>query len=1481
MRHSLLPGRINVKALVILGLVFILLGGAFVGGYKIRKRVVANRALAAGQAAFDRRDWPEACKQLKVYVSRYADENPEVLGRYARANLAVRPRTQANTLAAIAAYRRLMRLRPDDAQVCHELAGLYIRVRVFSEAAYVCRQRLDAAPDDQEARLLLAKALIGYRKLPDAARELKIVVQKEPATPEAYVLLAGIAQADESPPVQKDILEVLAIGAGVASSKPADLSEQLLTLGIQRNPASLLPLVRRAQFMRLVRGNAAAARKDLEAVDALKPSDPDLVLLLFEEWLEQPGDGVARAEAELRLLEGLDEATLASHDKDKRELALPRLLAAVSLARRKGDPKQTVVTVDQALAELTGDDRLVFLPTAVRAYLLGGLLDEARQMVDEYRRGVNEKIEPGEALQDDVVMVEAGLAEAEGKPDAVIDLLSPFVAAKPDKKAAWLMLIQAYRQTARRQQMLYALETSAGRWPKDPNLASQLADAYQAEGRWSEALKYATLAEQSSPADLGKSLARIRLSVNVWLARGADQEVGSHLLRELTVLRQQYPRSVDVRLLQATIGARQGYLDNVIADLETALKECDRPFAAELMLAQCYERKNLADKAAALMKGAIQRQGDVAMPRMALAELYVRLGRKDEARSVLEEACSALAGEERVLAAKALAQFLLSQGQRPKGIELLQQLATERPKDLDLRMSLLRIPEVLSDSKLSQGLIDELKAIGGDRPFRWHLEQARLLLHTTSQGTPDEARSKTAAQEAEIAEHLNACIAADPAWAQPVMMLGAMQELIGKDDLAEQTYRQYLQAQTAQAEVAERLVRLLLRQRRYVPAAEILRQVPEQMRALPDMRRQAVSVAIGAGDTDSAIRDVEVLVAADPKDAASRVVLARLVYGAGQDVNRAMQLLDEAQSIEPDSFGAVSARAEILHAEGRDKEALEVMNAAVDRRKDFASYLLRAQFHQAMKQYDLAEADYAHLTQMEDAVAAGYELLGRFHDSRGDSAKAIATWETGLKKAPDAVGLQKRLVKELLDSQEAGMRSRGRAMLEDLLAQTPDDADLLALHNGLLSTDTKPADMGERLGKEETLLEHAAGLNPGNVDAHLRLVELARARWDPAKAQERLDRALEANPGNPRLLLMRAEVEAEAGNDLVARALARAVLSRDAKNLAACGLLTTLAVKAGEFDVAMPLNDDALKVAPGHEMLHVVRAEILTASGRRNEAIEHLDAFCRSEEGRGSAAARLMLADLHRANGDLPAAAACIDSAESMARGNPAVFAARVNLLAARKEFDAVPRLLADYRSENPDRPAALLVAASALVNSGDQQAVLTARKVADELVAAFPNYTEGHIARAEAARQAGDLEAAAAAYHDVLKLEPFHQRASNDLAWLLGEQLGRPQEALEIADKAAARYLNDPHLLDTRGAILMRLGRWTDARRDLERCLDLAKGLPSTQAHAAIRLARVLRELKEAQAAKVRLEQALRIDQEHRVLTEAERSEAAKLIGS
>ncbi len=1492
--------RINVKALLILALIVLLVGAGLAGGYKIRKRVIANRALAAGTKAFDHGDWPEACKQLKLYLSKYP-ENPDILDKYARANMAVRPRAGENIGAAIAASRRLARLRPDDAETCQRLAKLYLAVGEFNEAVHVCSQRLAAAPDDHPVRLLLARALIGQRKPPEAAQELKTLIQKAPQLPEPCVLLANLVQAEDKPAVRQAALDALATAEPTAAPSPggplnapasapsvsttapslSDLARNLLDEGVRRNPSSPLLLAHRASLLRRLHQDMAAARKDLEAADALKPADPNVLLLLTGEWMEQPGDGFDRADAELVALKHLDPETLADQDLKVEDLQGPRYAAEAALCARKADKARGEALADQALAELKGDERLGFIPTAVSLYLANQNVAKVGKAVGDYRTAFENRGAPSDLMRDQLAVLEAVLASAEKKPYDAIDQLEPLVARKPDNRAAWSLLIQAYRDTGRSSAVLTALESCVARWPKDEEFTAQLAAACMAENRWSDAARYAAMVERTASATPAATLTRLRAEAYAWLTGAADPDTGHRLSAELADQSRAHPRMVEFRVLHARIATRQGRTDEAITILRAAIQQCERPLPAAVLLSESLFRTGQRDAAFEVCRTAVKENSDQASPHLALAALFAAAGQQEDALKTLEGAVAGLTGEERAIAARVLAQQLLSQGQRPRGIEMLKALAAERSTDREVRQWLLRTPEVLGDAEAAQQIVDQLREIETDRGFQWRLEQARLWIHTAGQGKPEDLRTKLAAQEQETARLLNTCITADPLWFEPVVTLGALYELLGKDAQAEEAYRRLLEAQPGQADVAEKLVSLLLRQRRFAPAADVLRQLPERARALPRLRRQALDVALGTGDPATALQHAEALVAADPKDAASRVALARLAYGVQKDTTRALQLLDEADAITPGALGALTARAQILHAEKKDDEAIAVLNAAVEREKSLPVYLLRAQFYVATKQYDRAEADYLHISQSTEWSATGHQLLGAFYEQRGDAQKAIAAWEAGLKESPQAVELQQQLIRILLTSPQPANRARARAMLDTLLKQRPDDVVLLSLRTGSLVTASQPADFTRSLTEMEAGLLRVVESQPANITAQVQLAAIARARWDFTTAGERVTRAIRANPGNPRLILARAELEAEQNNDKVAEELAQSVLQRDPRNAAARSFLVNLNLRGGKLDRALQLNSQGLELDPQNEGQQVSRARILAAQGERKQAIEQLDAFCRSEAGRESFSGRIMLADLHRMEGNAQAAQACLDQAEQIRPGSAVVLAARLRDFISNKQFDAVLSALADYRARNPDDAATLLTGAGLLAASGDDSALKTARTLLGQITTTFPNILEGHMNLAAVAYQSRDFETAVRAYRHALELAPFHRSALNDLAWLLGEELKRPEEAIVFADRGVQRYPGDPHLLDTRGVLLTHLKRLPEARQDLERAIQLATKLPPTQARAMLHVARVCVQQGDASAAKAYLEKALNIDKEHHVLTDAERNEISQTMSA
>ncbi len=184
--------RINLKLVVILVLVTGTLGAAVVVGHYARKRIIASRELAAGKEALRKEDWAKACLHLRTYLSKRPND-VEMLGRYAKAHLAVRPRKRENIGAAVGAYRQLLQNRPGDREACDELAKLYFSIGDYGQAEHVSRQRLTAAPDDARARIWLGRALVAQRKYDEVTELMTSFVEAHPDQIEAYQLLSAAA----------------------------------------------------------------------------------------------------------------------------------------------------------------------------------------------------------------------------------------------------------------------------------------------------------------------------------------------------------------------------------------------------------------------------------------------------------------------------------------------------------------------------------------------------------------------------------------------------------------------------------------------------------------------------------------------------------------------------------------------------------------------------------------------------------------------------------------------------------------------------------------------------------------------------------------------------------------------------------------------------------------------------------------------------------------------------------------------------------------------------------------------------------------------------------------------------------------------------------------------------------------------------------------------------------------------------------------
>ena len=87
------------------------------------------------------------------------------------------------------------------------------------------------------------------------------------------------------------------------------------------------------------------------------------------------------------------------------------------------------------------------------------------------------------------------------------------------------------------------------------------------------------------------------------------------------------------------------------------------------------------------------------------------------------------------------------------------------------------------------------------------------------------------------------------------------------------------------------------------------------------------------------------------------------------------------------------------------------------------------------------------------------------------------------------------------------------------------------------------------------------------------------------------------------------------------------------------------------------------------------------------------------------------------------------------------------------------------------------------------------------------------------------DYSAEINTYQDILAKNPGNLLFLNNMAWTLSEEMGRGQEGFEQIERAIAKVGRQSHLVDTRGVILLRLGRVPEAIKDLE---DAAGMLPT-----------------------------------------------------
>lgn len=1456
--------KVNVKLLIVVLLVIVAVGMSLVAARQVRRTILSERALTAGNAALEKEDWLEASKQFQEYLGRNPDD-VEILKKYAEARLSIRPVEPGNIMQAIAGYRRVLQSEPLNEDIYEELATLYGGIGNFEELAYIARTRLKHAPKDRQAVLWLAEALIQLDKAEEAKQtllpfieELEGLSDKHSEYVQACVLMSGIAAGDESLEAKTEALE-------------------WLNKALEYSPESAEALAHRARLYRVTPDIAglsdedrrALARKDLEAADDAGTEDARIRYVLGTEWMAH-GE-LDRAAAELQAIDDLPREKLQEHFLDIKDWTVARFLLASELETQRGATAEAAALADEALEELTeARHRIQVLAPAIPLYVAADKVSEARRCLDEYldllamQQGAPEsRLKPA--------YLQALVARAEEKPYGVIDALQPVLAKGTGSAALWRLLAEAYSRTGQRGRAVDALEECLRHQPEDPQVTLQLAREYSRLGEWSNAFETAQRAESLNPTDISAKL--LRIGASIYLAtedgQGVDKAKLQELSAELAELRQQHPDRSDVPRLQASIATYLDQPDETEKELKAAIKESEEPLGAKMQLVGYYQRTDRMAEAMKVCEAACEEHAEAAQPWLVLSGLHAANADYDAARRCLKQGLDNVADEsEKKSLSVRLAFMEVIHGDRNRGIELLKELAHEDKQEIRARSLLLALPEIQNDTATAQKLIDELRQVEGESGLWWRFHQASLWLAS------DEWRSK----QQDIADLLQYCIDADPRWSPPVLLLVGMYERLEDYSRVEDICRQTLARNPSATAIADTLLKLLERQGRFSEAEKVLQQIDVN----PDLASAwQVRTALGAGDKSRAIDELKLRVSNDDQDASSRIQLARLTYEQTKDAERAFKYLEEAEAIASDSRMLTAVKASILREEGQTEEARQVLDDYVVDHNDFSAYWMRAVFLAEEGELERAEKDYKKLTTFSEQGAAGFLLLGNFYAANEELDKAVATLEEGANAHPDDLGLKRRLMQLLLARADAQDRERALEILATLEARLPQDPELMKFR--AIQMLERPTPESVKAAKEQ--LQDVIRLAPTAVDAHLMLIGIAMQEGEYEAARDHAIRALGSNPQNSALLAARGRTELALGNAQMGFELARQAFQEDSNNIDALAVLAEAAVSSEDSDLvkeARSVIDSAVDSDPANEQILFLRTHFLSSLGSPQEAISELEAYCKSEQGANSVAAIVTLADVCRLAGEMEQAEQWIERAEQLDGDNQAVIHTRFLWLMAQNRVEELKGISEAYVSAEEQNPTTVLRAASILAASDVMELKKQAVKLFQHALTLSPTSVDARLGLASTLYETGDVEGAKKVYEKLLEQYPNSVQALNDLAWILQQHDQRYAKALEFANRGLRLAPEDIHLLDTRGVILSKMsGRLADAKKDFERLLQLSSPGTGRQAKTLLHLGRVCAKLNDLTGAREHLENALEIDRKIDVFTTEERSEITEILQS
>jgi tetratricopeptide (TPR) repeat protein len=225
------------------------------------------------------------------------------------------------------------------------------------------------------------------------------------------------------------------------------------------------------------------------------------------------------------------------------------------------------------------------------------------------------------------------------------------------------------------------------------------------------------------------------------------------------------------------------------------------------------------------------------------------------------------------------------------------------------------------------------------------------------------------------------------------------------------------------------------------------------------------------------------------------------------------------------------------------------------------------------------------------------------------------------------------------------------------------------------------------------------------------------------------------------------------------------------------------------------------------------------------------------------------------------------------------VLLAQVEVLAEDQSWTLIFEKIEKWHRQNPQDLNTLTVIAEKFAQMKDN----AARKIAEDLLCMVLEKNSDSLAAMKTLAMLlqinGAISKSAELYKKIIDVEPNEVIAINNLAWIMCEEEGDYDQALELAEHGLQGFPQYADLIDTRGVIYYRLCKYTNAIRDFYRCIELRPKNSPSLACSYFHLARALSALGQTDKAMDTLQKALNLSSEVGGLRLKETEEAHNLL--